>query len=184
MALIEDGKGGGKSAEVNKDNRLVTKSFIESDFDDAIGNINREDGYTLTSTFATGTTDVEVIYLKNISTTQNIIIDTTEFSSSVATLWTLINVNSGTAAGTTGTARNMNMDTGNTAAARITAFANAAVTGSLSGNTLAIKQTGASSDSNFNTEGIFILGTNDEITLTASADGTVAVTMYFHFKNK
>lgn len=181
---IEDGKGAGKSAEVDSNNRLVTKSFFESDFDDAIGTITRQDGYTLTSTFATGTTDVEVISLKNISTTQNIIIDTTEFSSTVATLWTLFEVTSGTAAGTTGTARNMNLDSGNTAAARITAFANASVTGTLTGNTLAIKQTGASSDSNFNTEGIFILGTNDEISLTASANGTVAVTMYFHFKDK
>ena len=36
---VEDGKGKGFSAEVDSANRLLTKSTAESDFDDAIANI-------------------------------------------------------------------------------------------------------------------------------------------------
>ena len=175
---ILDGTGKGNLAQVDADNRILTKSFFESDFDDAIS--NREDGYTLSSTFATGGSDIEVMSIKNTSTSKILIIDTTEFSSTVATLWTLFKVTSGTAAGTVGTPVNMNVASGKTA--QVSAFANASVTGTLAGTTLAVKYTGANSDSNFNTEGIFILNQNDELAITASASGTVAVTMYFHFR--
>ena len=94
---------------------------------------------------------------------------------SVAGVWTLIEVTSGTAAGTTLTYQNPNLDSG--VAHSGTFFGNAAVTGSLAGNNLILAVTPANTTANIFLEGSLQLANNDEIAITFSADGTVYITV-------
>lgn len=182
MAIpIIDGTGKGFQAKVDATNRLAVKAEFNSEFDVAI----QEDGqgYTLSSTYTTGGSDDEVIYLKNTSATLNLHIDTVECTAATAALWTYLRVTSGTAGGTTITPLNMDDRSSNAAAA--TAFGNNAVTGSLTGDIISVKLGAANSDVVFTNEGVMILGQNDEIAVTYATTSTVvAVTIYFHFQSK
>ena len=63
----------GNVIDVNKDHQMLISGPTESDLEYA--SEAKGKAYTFTSTFATGGTDVEVISLKNDSTTDCMIID-------------------------------------------------------------------------------------------------------------
>ena len=95
-------------------------------------------------------------------------------SAATTTEWEIIEVTSGTPAGTSITAQNINLVSG--VVADETAFGNAAVTGSLSGNTLYRVQTSANDVAEIRAQGL-ILGKNSIIAITAHfLDGGTATT--------
>ena len=166
-----DGTGAGNLASVNTANRLLVRSVSEGPLEAAA-----EDGEAayFASTFATGTTDIEVLYIQNTETDKSLHITRFQLANSVNTIWTIFEVTSGTAAGGTAlTAQNPKLSSG--VARSNNSFGNASVTGSLSGNTLFIFPTLASVTEHLFLEGTLILGNTDAIAITASADGTVHV---------
>ena len=175
---LDDGKGSGSLAQVNKDNQLVTQSIALTD----IEFISKDKGraFSWSSTLATGGTNVEVIYIKNTSPTRQLIIDEIIVGATANCIWTLFEVTSGTAAGTTITPQNLNLSSGNTAEA--TSFGNAAVTGSLSGNTLTYELSLANDSQTLELKDSIILGLNNEIALTASANTTVYITIFGYYR--
>ncbi len=178
MAQIQDGTGSGTLAKVDAEFRMYTNSVSEGPLEhaSALGN-----AAYFSSTFTTGTTDVEIMSLKNGESDKVLVLTRMLLGASVAGVWTLIEVTSGTAAGTTLTYQNPNLDSG--VAHTGTFFGNAAVTGSLSGNTLILATTAANTSANVFLEGSLQLANNDEIAITFSADGTVYVTVIGLWEN-
>ena len=169
----------GDLPDVNADHQMLISGPVESDLE--YSSEVKGKAYTFTSTFATGGADVEVISIKNDSATDCMIIDGVVVGASAACVFTLFEVTSGTAAGTTITGKNINTSSGN--AANTTAFGNAAVTGSLAGDTVAFN--GVSAASGFtvlDTKSGLVLGQNGHYAVTASANATVYVTVICHFK--
>ncbi len=101
MVKIEDGKGRGFSAEVTDEQHLS----VDATTDKRVSHESREHGraFVWTSTFATGTTDVEVLYIKNTSTIRKLFIDSMRYSASAACIFSVFK-HTGTATGTTITA--------------------------------------------------------------------------------
>lgn len=172
MVQIMDGRGTGSAAKVDAEGRLFGSVVSQGPLEH---NSVEGDAAFFYSTFATGTTNIEVVSIKNDEATKRLHITRLVLSSSVNTTWTLFEVTSGTAAGTTLTYQNPNLTSG--IANSVTAFGNASVTGSLSGNNLIAFQTLALASTGFFLEGAVILGNGDEIAITASTDGTVHATV-------
>jgi hypothetical protein len=168
----------GNIPDVTDDHQLKIIGAVESDLEYA--SEVKGKAYTWTSSFATGGTDVEVISIKNTSSTDILVIDEIVVASVLTCVFTLFEVTSGTAAGTSITGQNLNLSSGLSASA--TAFGDAAVTGSLSGNTLAYESVAATDSQTLDTKGGLILGQDDEIAITASANTTVYVTVIGHYK--
>lgn len=160
---------------IDKEHHILARAVSSTDYEHAAE--ANEQAFILTSTFATGGSDIEAIALQNDDTQLEMHIDRIYVSSSVATLWTF-GESSGTLGGTTATPVNTRPKSGVTATA--TAYGNAAVTGQTIGSVLAIGHTPASGLGLFDFGGAIILQKDDRVALTASANGTVAVTIEFH----
>jgi hypothetical protein len=158
---IDDGTGSGSQVKVTTDNRLDTSSRSNP----RVYYVSRNDGqaYTWSSAFSTATGE-ETISIKNTSTTKNLYIDSIRVGSANAAVWTLFQVTSGTAAGTTLTATNLNLTSSN--AADSASFGNASVTGSLAGPVLDYIRTAANGEQELSLSDALILGQNDEIAIT------------------
>jgi hypothetical protein len=176
---ILDGRGQGHESHVNQDNQLVVRAISQPD----IEFVSEEKGraFSWTSTFTTGGANQEIISIKNTDTTRDLVIKEIVVSSSVNQVWTLFEVTSGTATGTTITAQNLNLGSGKVASS--TAFGNAEVTGSLSGNNLLYACSPAVEEVELDIMGSLILGLNDEIAITASSAGTVYATVLGFYVN-
>jgi hypothetical protein len=92
----------------------------------------------------------------------------------------LFEVTGGTAAGTTLLAENLNLASGNTAPDL--SYGNAAVTGGLTGTNVAIDGVSAGGFDTLDLKGSLVMGQNDQISVTASATGTVYITVIGHFR--
>jgi hypothetical protein len=169
---IEDGKGKGNVAHVNDDNQLVVRAITQPDVE--FYSEIKGDAYTWNSSYS-ATGGQEVISLKNTSSSKDLIIEEIIVGSTVNQVWTLFEVTSGTAAGTTITGQNLNLGSGNVASQ--TAFGNASVTGSLTGNNILFAQSLANEGKILDLKGALILKLGDEIALTANTTGTVYVTI-------
>jgi hypothetical protein len=157
---IEDGGGSGRIAEVNLEQRLNVSAqsnsrsfYISRDFGEA---------YTWTSSYSAGTGE-EVLYVKNDSTTHQLVIDLVHVGGVLTGLFEIYQV-SGTAAGTSLTGVNLNLTSSNTASA--TALGNASVTGLTIGNRLYLHRTPATTSGAFELADTLILGTTDAIAIT------------------
>ena len=178
MATIKSGDSG-EVAIVNKDKQLTTSTVAESSIEFA--SKVKEDAFSWTSSYA-ATGGQEVISIKCTSATQVLIIDEVVVGSSVANVFTLFKVESGTAAGTTGAVLNLNLQSGKPAPA--TAFGGASVTGSLTGSVIAYDGVVAAAFTTLDVRGAAVLNQNDEIAVTAASTGTIYVTVLGHFKDK
>ena len=170
----------GDLPDVNADHQMLISGPVESDLEYA--SETKGNAYTWVSTFATGGADVEVISIKNTSEANCLIIDEIIVGASAACIFTLFEVTSGTAAGTSITPKNINTSSGN--AAVHTSFGNAAVTGSLAGDVIAYDGVSAASEfTTLDTHGGVVLGQNGHYAITASANATVYVTVIGHYKS-
>ncbi len=157
---IEDGSGGGSWAKVNKDNRLDVSS---STFSEAhrVASINGET-FTWTSSFSTATGE-EIIYVKNTSKTQVLVIEKIALSSVLTGLFELFEV-TGTATGTTITGSNTNLSSG--VVAEATSLGNAAVGSLVIGKRLDLIRLPATGNGTLDIRDVIILGLNDAIAIT------------------
>ena len=157
---IEDGRGSGRRAGVDEEYRLEVHSVSYSESSD----VARFKGatYLWTSSYSAGTGN-EVIYIKNTSTTQNLIIDKATVNSVLTGLFEL-NVAAGTAGGTTITGANSNLTSGNAASA--SSYGNASVTGITPGTRLDMARVAANGRATMELNDILILGLNDAVSIT------------------
>ena len=170
----------GKIPEVTSDHQLLVAGVVESE----VGFVSETKGkaFSWYSGFTTGGTDVEVLSLKNTSTNDNLIIDQIIVSADAACIFTLFEVTSGTAGGTSITGKNLNLGLG-LSASQI-AYGNAAVTGSLSGDNIASVSTVANDNTVIDVKSGLVLGQDSEIAITASANTVVRVTVIGHYKER
>ena len=167
---IEDGKGSGRRAEVDKENKLSVSSTGHSESSE----VSRERGatYLWTSSYSAGTGN-EVIYIKNTSTTQNLIIDKATVNSVLTGLFEL-NVAAGTAGGTTITGTNANLTSGNAASA--SSYGNASVTGITPGIRIDMARIPANGRATMELNDILILGLNDAVSIGTGTKSKARVT--------
>lgn len=170
----------GKIPEVNSDHQLLVAGVVESEVE--FISENQGKSFSWYSGFTTGGTDVEVLSLQNTSTNDNLIIDEIIVSADAACIFTLFEVTSGTAGGTAITGKNLNLGLGLSASQ--TAYGNAAVTGSLSGDNIASVSTVANETVVLDVKSGLILGQDSEIAITASANTVVRVTVIGHYKER
>ena len=169
----------GNLPDVNDDHQTLVAGVFESDLE--FRSEEKGKAFSWTSTYA-ATAAQEVISIKNTSQTEILTIDYVGAGNSVASAFTLFAVTSGTAAGSAITGKPMNVSKGGTASA--TAFGGASVTGSLAGDTLGYTTVVAGATEEIPVLAAVVLGQNDEIAITASATGTVHVTVIGHYKPK
>lgn len=124
----------------------------------------------------------EAISLMNDDPGRDIIIDNVVVSTSASGLVSVFEVTSGTPAGTTLTPKNLNL--GSAVPAQATAFGNASVTGSLSGETIAQHDVGTSAPFSFVFGGSVIVPKNKTIAVTFATTGIVHVNILFHYASK
>ena len=176
MTVIKSGQNG-NTANVTDEGMLSVSSVSETSLEFASKSNNK--AYSWVSTYA-ATGGEEVLSIKNNSTSDVLIIDEVVIGCSAASVFTMFEVTSGTAAGTTLTAENLNLSSGNTAP--VTSYGNASVTGSLSGTSIAIDGVTAGAFQTLDLKGSLVLGQNDEVAITSSTTGTVYVTVIGHLK--
>lgn len=114
MSMIEDGTGAAFRAHVNKRNMLRTYATIESEVSHHSENFG--DAYIWTASADINATD-SILWLRNDSTTQSLIIDTIWVTSNVAGSWFIYCPVNATPDGTTVTGVNLNRRSGNVALA-------------------------------------------------------------------
>ena len=157
---IEDGGGTGKFAKVNGHQRLEVSSsvFSESSF------VAKTSARTFiwTSSYSADT-GAEVIYIKNTSKVNNLVIDKVTVNS-VAAGFFEFGAASGTASGTAITGANTNLTSGNVADA--TALGNAAVTGVTLDTRIDLARTTANGRATMELQDVLIMGLNDAVTIT------------------
>ena len=158
----------------DKDNRLLVDSIAVGPLEHA-SEAPRGDAAYFVSTY-TATGGQEVISIKNDESAKKLHITRLFLASTAQTIWTLFETTSATAAGGTAlTYQNPNLTSGTNNS--VTAFGNAEVTGSLTGNTLGLFSTTAEVMAQIFLEGSLILGKDDQIAITADVNGTVIVTI-------
>lgn len=155
-----------------KNNRLLVDAIAVGPLEHA----SEDEGSAafFVSTYA-ATGGQEVISIQNDEPSDVLHITRVFLASTVQTIWTLFEITSGTPGGTVLTYQNPNLSSGT--AKSVTAFGNASVTGSLSGNNLGIFSSLADAQLQLFLEGSLILGKDDAIAITADATGTVYVTV-------
>ncbi len=123
------GTGSVNEAAVDAHGRLYVRADAESDMNAAMGH---DVAFLFQSTVATGGTDIEAFYIKNNGA--DIHLNRIVVSVAADAVITIGRQTSGTAAGTTITGKNGKI--GRPIMADVTALGNAAVTGSIAGDTM------------------------------------------------
>ena len=157
---LEDGTGSGYRARVDNDNRLHTSAVTFSESAEIAR--HHADTYLWTSSFSTNTGE-EVIYIKNTSTTQNLIIDKATVNSVLTGLFELCTF-TGTAGGTGITGANSNRTSGKTASA--SSYGDASVTGLTSATRIDLARVPANGRATMELNDVLILGQGDSIAIT------------------
>ena len=172
MTVVRDPRTG-IGQNVTRDGHAEVLAVIEAGMEHA----SEEDGlaFSWPSTYSATAAD-EIISIQNDDNDRHLHITHIEVGGASAALYTLFEVTSGTPAGTPITAQNLNLDSGKVA--EETSFGNAAVTGSLSGNTLAVKHVPANESRLLNVKAALILAKSDIIAITVGSNSVVAVTVY------
>jgi len=182
MVRIDDG---GKNGSVTVSNtqrldvsaRAASRQYYES----------RDEGnvYSINMTDAGGQTTEDLIWLKNTSTTQDIVIDTIYIGSLAVSEWVLKFVTDVTAAtGTAITPLNLNKASSNSASASSRGGA-AGVANLVDDGVISILRVGVGTTSEFHFGESLRLGQDDAIALeltTTAADGEI--TIFFHFDSE
>lgn len=182
MVRIDDGGKNG-SVSVSNTNRLdvsartASREYYES----------RDEGnvYSITMTDAGGQTTEDLIYLKNTSTTHDIVIDDIFIGSLAVSEWVLKFVtNTSAVTGTSITAVNLNKASSKSASVEARGGA-AGVANLVDAGNISILRVGVGITSDFKFGEALRLGQDDAIALeltTTAADGEI--TIFFHFDSE
>ena len=169
MAMkLQDGTGKGYVAKVNTKNRLqVTAKTEPAAYINAIADGS---SYTWSSSFSAATGE-EVLYIKNTSKTELLVLSSMYLGAVNTALFSLYEV-SGTAAGTAVTGKNTNLSSGNVAAA--SAYGEASVTGLTIGDRILQLRVPANSSASYDLQDSIILGFNDAVAVTYTGSTGIA----------
>jgi hypothetical protein len=177
---IVDGKGRGFASSVSDVNRLN----VSSKSNPRIFYISRDDGqaFNMISTDPGTAAGEYIFYLKNTSSTRDLYVERIEFHSENAAVWKVWEV-SGTAAGTTITASNLNLKSGKTADA--IGFGNTAVTGLSTVKQIGTHRSQAQGEGEMNYHDSLILGPTNAIAVEMDAGSTAAteIDCFFHYED-
>jgi len=183
MVRIDDGGGKNGAATVSNNQRLdvsarsASRQYYESR--------DAESVYSINMTDAGGQTTEDLIWLKNTSTTQDIVIDSIYIGSLAVSEWVLKFVTDVTpATGTVITPVNLNKASSKTASASARGGA-AGVANLVDDGVIGILRVGVGTTSEFHLGEALRLGQDDAIALeltTTAADGEI--TIFFHFDSE
>jgi len=180
LTRIDDGGGKNGFATVSNNQRLdvsaraASREYYES----------RDQGqvYSVISVDATAVANEESMYLQNISTSKDMIIDTIVISTDTASLWRVKFV-TGTAAGSSAlTPVNLNKASSNDADA--VARGDGAITGLTDAGDLMLVRIGAAGHDELNFSEALRLGQNDAIAIECETNAAVEITILFHFDSE
>ena len=166
----------GTGQKVTSQGQAVVRAITETDIENAS---NEGLAFSWSSTYS-ATGGQEIISLQNDDAGRHLHISRIQISTDTASLFTLLEVTSGTPGGTGITAQNLNLDSGK--AAEETAFGNASVTGSLTGNILELLRVGADGIGLMDLQSSLILAKNDIVAITMATTGVPAVTIFGHYE--
>ncbi len=174
-------RGGGAIHEmaVNPENQGEVRAITEPDIE-FISDIEGR-AFTWTSTDASANGE-ENIYIENGDAQRELHISEVWCSGDAAALWTLVGATSGTAAGTSITAKSMNRQFNITPLG--TFFGDAEVTGSVAGDALMIKEALADTAINLAPIGGIILGQGNAIAVFQDATNNINVTVVGFYEAK
>jgi len=183
MVRIEDGKGVNGAVSVSNTQRLdvssrsAKRTYYES----------RDEGsvYTAAILDAGAVADEDTVWIKNTSTTQDMVIDVIAVGSVAATTWTVKFVTFTTQpTGTAITATNLNRASSNSASAEIRGGA-AGVANLIDGPIISYIHVAAGGETLVNAGGEALrLGQDDQIALECTTSGDAAITIEFHFDSE
>ncbi|MCP4569087.1 MAG: hypothetical protein GY841_16050 [FCB group bacterium] len=174
--LIGDGAGGGYSAAVTSENKL--RAYCTTESESSYESEVNERAYTWTTAYSCAANDT-ILWLRNDSTTENLVIDKVLFMSDKTTRFVVHSpADGGAATGTAITGTNLNRKSGRTASAKCWqdettgTQANIIANGSIVAGGTAILPI----------EGAIVLGYKDVIAVDTVATGYTGVTFkgYYH----
>ena len=141
----------------------------------------KEKSFVLASAYSATAND-EVVFLCNDDASDEIIVTDIIVSADAACCFTIFRPTSGTAGGTT--VAPVNLFLGSSITAEATAYGNAAVTGSLTGDTLGSVEVGASDPFDFKFGGSLVIPKNESIAVTVDTTCAIKVDILFHYAPK
>ncbi len=174
--IIRDGDTH-QGSKVLSDGGLVTRAIAESEIEHI--SASESESFAWTSTFATGTTDIEVLTIKNDHPSKDLIVETIFLGADAIGVWTIGLVSSGTPAGTTVTPLCLNREVIKTAQA--TAFGNASVTGSVVVDNLFTVYSLASHNQVLPTAGALLITKDVTFGAQFSTSANASITVFGYF---
>ena len=171
---IEDGAGGSASVQVTSDNMLRAYAQVESEISHT--SENNGDSYVWTASKNIDTTD-SIIWLRNDSTSMQLIIECISVGSDVAGSWFIYSPTGTTADGDTITGVNLNRGSGRTASATCRADA----TGTTPANYLFYGSNMASEMIQVNFHGALILDYLGEVAVDYTTEPALAQATIFGY---
>lgn len=176
--IIEDGKGTGSLAGVNRNNHLTVAAI--SEMYQAYSSFEKGQLFIWNSSYA-ATAAQTVFAITNTDAVKALRIHQFVLSSSVAQIWNIKKLTSGTPAGTLVTPINKNFSSGKSASALC--YGNAAVNGTLVGLTLFNQMSPIATPICMCSDGALILPVNTSLIITAGITGTIYVTLSAYFND-
>ena len=179
MSITVKSPSTGTTAEVNENQQLEVHASVFSESH----SVAKKSGGTFlwTSSFSADTAD-KVVYIKNTSKSQILIINKATVNGVLTGLFELHTV-TGTAAGTNITGANSNLTSGNTA--DVISMGDAAVTGLTNASRIDMARIQAAGRATMELQDVLILGQNNAIAITytgSTAIVDIIVTGYFEDK--
>lgn len=166
----------GKAINADSHGRVLTRGFVSAECADAA---MKKKLYSLTSSYTTSGGDEEIIYLKNDSTTDLLVIDHIMVGTAVNAVFTIYQV-TGTAGGASAITP-VNMYHTATETASVIATGDASVTGLTIGSVLGKRRVIANYSDDIPVMGHIILPQNTAIAVSNSGTGACECTITFHF---
>lgn len=164
--------------KILSDGEALTRAIVESamEHESAINS----GSFSWFSSFATGTTDIEVLTIQNDHPTKELVIEAMWLAVADTAILTIGHVTSGTPAGTKVTPVCLNRGAVKTAQA--TAFGNASVTGTVVvGNIWQIPLVADAAPFELVTRGALLLGKDDIFGISCSTSTTPRITVFGYF---
>lgn len=167
-----------RGQRILSDGEALTRAIVETEIEHI--SANDSDAFSWFSSFATGTTDIEVLTIQNDHAIKNLVIEDMWLAAADAAILIIGHVTSGTPAGTTVTPVCLNRAAIKTAQA--TAFGNASVTGTVV--VASIWEVPLAADAepyHLETHGALLLGKDDRVGISCSTSTTPRITVFGYF---
>ena len=167
-----------RGARILSDGEALIRAIVESAMEHESAESSA--AFSWFSSFATGTTDIEVLTIQNDHTTKDLVIERMWLAVADTAILTIGHVTSGTPAGTTMVPTCLNRGAIKTAQA--TAFGNASVTGTVVVASIwEVPLVADAAPFDLVTEGAILLGKDDIFGISCSTSTTPRITVFGYF---